>query len=227
MTSPAAPEPDRRPIAARSLWIFQRMAEALVRMNVSANAISIGGMIAGILAGVFLYLTPHLIEHHLDRIAFILAAGCIQLRLLANMLDGMVALGSGKASPVGELYNEIPDRVSDLFTLVGAGYAIGGHIEMGYLAACMALLTAYVRAAGKAAGATNDFRGPMAKQQRMFLITIGALYMGLTPRDWQPTLGNPPIWGLLAIVLALIAVLAFLTSMRRLMGIAAQLRKKI
>jgi len=219
----ASPEPDRRPIAARQLRIFQRMADWLVRKGASANAISVAGMFAGMLAGTLLFLTPYLAPHHLERVAFILAASFVQLRLLANMLDGMVALGSGKASPVGELYNEIPDRVSDSFTLIGAGYALSGNIEIGFLAALMALFTAYVRAAGKAAGATNDFRGPMAKQQRMFLITATSLYLGLAPREWQPVLGEPLHWGLMAMVLAVIAALSLVTALRRLMGIARQL----
>ena len=42
---------------------------------------------------------------------FLVAAVCVQLRLLANLLDGMVAVGSGQASRIGELYNEVPDRV--------------------------------------------------------------------------------------------------------------------
>ena len=37
----------------------------------------------------------------------------VQLRLLCNLLDGMVAVEQGKQTPFGVLYNEMPDRVSD------------------------------------------------------------------------------------------------------------------
>src|SRR5262249_35085490 len=141
-----------------------------------------------------------------ERIAWLAGAGLIVLRLLANMLDGMVAIESGRASPVGELYNEVPDRVSDTATLVGAGYAGGGDMVLGYAAACVALFTAYVRAAGKAAGAPQEFCGPMAKQQRMFLVTLIALYCALTPRAWQPAWAGPPAWGLMAAGLLIIVV---------------------
>jgi len=57
------------------------------------------------------------------RILWLVAAGGAQLRLTGNMLDGMVALASGRASKVGELYNEIPDRVSDAAVFIGAGFA--------------------------------------------------------------------------------------------------------
>lgn len=54
---------------------------------------------------------------------WLIAALGAQLRLTANMLDGMVALASRRDSKVGELYNEIPDRVSDAAVSIGAGYA--------------------------------------------------------------------------------------------------------
>ena len=50
----------------------------------------------------------------------------IQLRLIANLLDGLVAVEGGKRTPTGELYNEAPDRIADTAVLVGAGYAVGG-----------------------------------------------------------------------------------------------------
>jgi hypothetical protein len=48
-----------------------------------------------------------------NRVLWLIAAIGAQLRLTANMLDGIVALASGRDSKVGELYNEVPDRVSD------------------------------------------------------------------------------------------------------------------
>jgi phosphatidylglycerophosphate synthase len=156
----------------------------------------------------------------------------IQLRLLANMLDGMVAIEGGKASPVGELYNEVPDRVSDVATLIGAGYAAGGDPTLGYLAACVALFTAYVRAMGKAAGANQEFGGPMAKQQRMFIVTVIAVYCAVVPDNWHPvwTLspspGEPGLGpGLMAAALVLIILGGIVTVIRRLFRIAATLTK--
>src|SRR5438105_2817615 len=45
---------------------------------------------------------------------YLTAAGCIQLRLLCNLLDGMVAIEGGFRSRSGEVFNELPDRVSDV-----------------------------------------------------------------------------------------------------------------
>ena len=160
-----------------------------------------------------------------ERVAWLTAAALMQLRLLANLLDGMVAIESGRASPVGELYNEVPDRVSDTAILVGAGYAVGGDPVLGCLAACTALFTAYVRAMGKAAGAPQEFCGPMAKQQRMALLTAVAVYCGLTPLGWQPTWSNFGGRGIVAAALLVIVMGALFTAGRRLVRIAANLRR--
>jgi phosphatidylglycerophosphate synthase len=214
---------ERRPIAARRWPVWQHAASWLVRRGVSPNGISLAGMGCGIAAGVALSATAY--TPGWEQLAWLAGAVLIQLRLLANLLDGMVAIESGRASPVGELYNEVPDRVSDTAILVGAGYAAGGDIVLGYVAACVALFTAYVRAMGKAAGAPQEYCGPMAKQQRMALVTFVALYCGLTPGDWQPTWGAPPGRGLVAAGLLVIAIGGLLTAIRRLARIAANLRR--
>ncbi len=124
------------------------------------------------------------------------------------------------------MYNDVPDRVSDSCVLIGLGYAAGGSPELGYLAAVLAILTAYIRAVGKAAGAGSDFRGPMAKQQRMFLVTVVSLYQAFADKLDIHQRARLDRWGPPADILALICLGAFITCIRRLIGIAAILRKK-
>jgi phosphatidylglycerophosphate synthase len=106
------------------------------------------------------------------------AALGIQLRLLCNMLDGLLAVEGGFKSKLGDLYNEIPDRIADVAILVGAGYAVIGMSYgeiLGWSAALLAVLTAYVRLLAGSLGAQQFFIGPMAKQHRMFVVTVGCL----------------------------------------------------
>jgi phosphatidylglycerophosphate synthase len=175
---------DRRPIATRNRKWAQSATAWLASRNVSPNVISIAGMCACIAAGIALSLTS---------IAYwLIAALGAQLRLTANMLDGMVALASGRASKTGELYNEIPDRVSDAAVFIGVGFAWGGNVALGYIATILAIFTAYVRAAGKIAGAPNEFCGPMAKQHRMLVITLACIYSAVVPRTWQILYSTTP-----------------------------------
>src|SRR5204862_5395798 len=126
---------DRRPIATRNRKWAQAATAWLAARNVSPNAISIAGMWACIVGGIALGLTS--ISDY--RILWLVAALGAQLRLTANMLDGMVALASRRASRVGELYNEIPDRVSDAAVFIGAGFAWGGNVTLGYVATILAI----------------------------------------------------------------------------------------
>ena len=211
-------EADRRPIAARNLGTMQRAAAWLVARRASANGISLAGMAAALLAGACLALVPHLTGA--AWVVWLLAALLIQLRLLANLLDGMVALGRGIASPVGELFNEVPDRVSDTAVLAGLGLA-AGQPALGLGAALAAMATAYIRAVGRAAGAPSDFRGPMAKQHRMALVTAAALWCALASLAGAPAAWSAPVPGA---VLWVILAGALLTAARRLAGTAAALR---
>jgi phosphatidylglycerophosphate synthase len=210
---------DRRPIASRKHRIWVAASHALVAAGVSANAISIIGMLTAIAAGAAAAMTS-LAQPPLQRILWVAVALGVQLRLLANMLDGMVAIESGTASPVGELYNEVPDRISDCAVLVGVGYAVGGSPALGFLAALMAVLTAYIRSACRAGGAPQDFCGPMAKPHRMFVVSVMSLYLAMSPRDWH-TVSD---WAVPTLVLAAIAAGSAVTAVRRLTRGARHLR---
>lgn len=217
---------DRRPIAARRLPVFAAIAAALARARIRPNAISIVGMLAALGAGALLALSGgHEAGSLAERAMLIAAAGLVQARLLANLLDGMVAVEGGMRSPTGELYNEVPDRVSDAAVLIGAGYAAGAWPELGYLAAIGAVLVAYARAIGKGCGLAADFRGPMAKQQRMFIVTVVCVWMGCAPVGWRGEwMIAGSARGVMAAALALVILGCAVTFWRRLASVAASLR---
>src|SRR5262249_10317667 len=146
--------------------LARRLAGWLISHNVSANAVSLSSIGFAAVAALCL-LETRTATLSGSRALFVLAALFVQLRLLANLLDGMIAVGSRRASPVGELYNEVPDRVADILILVAAGFAVGGISALGYQAALVAVLTAYLRALGNSVNVHGLFAGPMAKPQRM------------------------------------------------------------
>ncbi len=226
---PQNPAPEgssqRRPLASRSWKIMGKVADALIRAKISPNAISVSSMVFAALAGSAFYATAVFPDS--ARWLWLLAAAGIQLRLLANLFDGMVAVGSGTQSVLGEIYNEVPDRVSDLFILLGAGYAAGSSPELGYLSALAAFFVAYVRVVGANLGTGQFFLGPQAKPHRMFVVTMASLYAAAAPDAWQ-TWGSfaGQRYGVMAAALALIVVGGPLTAWRRLRRIATALEEK-
>lgn len=207
---------------------MQRLARTVARAGVSPNQISILGMLAAVAAGVLLAAAWHdrlAMPDLLSRGMLVVVALLIQLRLVCNLIDGMVAIEGGKRSAIGELFNEVPDRVSDAAVLIGAGFAVTGSPTLGYLAALAAVLTAYIRAVGKGAGVGSDFGGPMDKKVRMLTVAAAALYLAFTPRSFWPEVElQGHAFGLLSIVLLIITLGSLLTCILRLRRIARRMQ---
>lgn len=168
---------NRRPISARNTRWAAAVARWLTRAGSTPNQISIFSVAGGIVAGVTFVMSAR--SEGWGRALFFLAAAAgIQFRLLCNLFDGMVAVEGGLKTKSGEIFNELPDRFADWAVLLGAGYAAGAGphgVVLGWAAALLAILTAYVRALGASAGAGQQFLGPMAKQHRMALMTTTAV----------------------------------------------------
>jgi phosphatidylglycerophosphate synthase len=160
----------------------------------------------------------------MPRVWWVVAAACIQARLIANLLDGMVAVEGRRGGPTGDLWNEAPDRVSDVATLIGAGYAAGSDPLLGFGAALMAVFVAYVRALGASVGAGQIFLGPQAKPQRMAVLTIACVVSAVFPT--YPALTGTPPSPLIALALFVVIVGGAITAWRRLTRIAAHLRSR-
>ena len=202
-------ESNRRPIAARRSAWAQGFAAALARSSVTPNQISVASIVFAAIGAALLIQWP-------TATGLLLCALCIQLRLICNLLDGMVAMEGGKASPVGKIYNEFPDRIADSLLIVALGYACG-YSWLGWLGALVAALTAYVRVFGGSLGFAQDFRGPFAKQQRMAVLTVGCLF-GAAETFWH---GDR--YALLA-ASVLIAAGSLLTCVTRTRAVALLLR---
>lgn len=205
MTGPA-----RRPLASRGSRLARAAAARLTRAGASPDAISAAGIVFALAACAALAAAPGWPA------GWLLGALCIQLRLAANLLDGMVAIEGGRGGPVGPLWNEAPDRIEDTAILVGFGLAAGAY-GVGLWAAVAAIFCAYVRLLGGTVGLAQSFAGPMAKQHRMAAITAGCL-IGFAEawRDGDPQLARLLLW---AVFLGTLA-----TAARRLLAIARQLR---
>ena len=210
MASPEQQEtPNRRPLASRSTGWARFLASVLVRARVAPNAISVVSTVfaaGGAASLYFLSTIPGLL----------VTAACVQLRLLCNLLDGMVAIEGKRQSATGALYNEIPDRVADSLFIVALGYYVNLP-EVGWFGALAAAVTAYIRVLGGSLGLPQDFRGPMAKPHRMAVLTaacvLGAIEWWLRGSQWALIAAT---W--------IIAVGSFATCCTRASAIAQQLR---
>lgn len=169
---------NRRPIADRFRMTARGGVRLCIRWDIHPDAISYLSILAAAVAGSCFWRA--------QAYPVLLIAGPLfcYLRLWLNMLDGMVAVESGKASPRGEILNDLPDRLSDVLIFVGVAHSGLASPLGGYWAAIGALLTAYVGTLGQAVGVQREFSGVMSKPWRMvFLhagawVTLGFLWLG-------------------------------------------------
>lgn len=214
---------NRRPLKTRSKGWATALAAALGKAGVSPDTISFLSIAFAVLGAASL-LACGVSEGGLRVLWLILAAVCVQLRLLANMMDGMVAVEHGRGGPAGPIWNELPDRIADCLFLIAAGYGasfLGQEVAvwLGWTAAVLAVLTAYVRELGRGLGFPADFAGPMAKPHRMFVLTVGCLIAAAEP-----------LWGgrgqVMMVVLGVIALGSVITVWRRTAHLAKRLEEQ-
>jgi len=200
---------NRRPLTSRSTAWAKFLADLLVRAGVSPNSISVVSVLFAMAGAYLLLCWP-------TSGGLVAVAACVQLRLLCNLLDGMVAIEGQRQSPTGALYNEIPDRLADSLFIVALGYAVGKP-WLGWLGALAAAVTAYIRVLGGSLGLAQDFRGPLAKPHRMAVLTVGCLVAAVESWYAHSTLALlGAAW--------IIAAGAILTCITRTLAIARQLR---
>lgn len=209
-TPPPAPEA-RRPLASRDTGWARALARALTGARVPPDAISAASIVAALGGAAALLALP-------APAGPLLCALGVQLRLLCNLLDGMVAVEGGLGGPLGPLWNELPDRVADSVLIVALGHA-AGLPALGWAGALLAALTAYIRATGGALGLAQDFRGLQSKPRRMAVMTLGCLVAAATPW-WAPAAQG------LTAAAWVIALGAALTCAGRTRRIAVQLRAR-
>lgn len=216
----------RRQLKTREKAWAQKLARWMGTTGITPNMISVASIVISIAGAVCLMTASGACCKWAASLLWFGAAVCIQLRLLCNLLDGMVAIEGGKKSVVGGLYNEVPDRIADPLLLIAAGYSnewvvkLWG-IPLGWVAAVLALMTAYIRVLGGTLGVTQSFMGPMAKQHRMFVLTLACL--GSIAELWLRNDGKPAE-GVMTIALVIIVLGSVITCWRRLRLIAKTLR---
>jgi phosphatidylglycerophosphate synthase len=203
--TPAAYYPTwRRPIADA----FRRTAHAAVRFcvrrRISADAISYASIVASALAGVCFLASSQ------SMLWLVVAPLLCVVRLWLNMLDGMVALASGQASPRGEILNDLPDRISDVLIFAGVAHSGLASPYAGYWAAIAALLTAYVGTLGQAVGVQREFSGVMAKPWRMVVLGAGAWIAAWT--------GRPMVLDVTCVVIVIGCVQTIVVRLRRILA---------
>lgn len=152
------------------------LARALHRAGISANALTIVGLVIAA-ATALAIATGHLL------VAFF---GVI-LTGLPDLLDGSVARSSDTAGPRGAFFDSVADRVSDALLFGGVAWYLAdesAHLPVLVLAVlALSMLITYERARAEALGFSAR-GGLMERAERMVFLSVGLLFDILVPMMW-------------------------------------------
>ncbi|MGN7225249.1 phosphatidylinositol phosphate synthase [Dietzia maris] len=178
------------------------LAAFLVRSGVTANGITLAGLLLTCAAAITLFGPGHLV------------AGAIVIALctLFDLVDGAVARASGGGSPYGALVDAVSDRVADGVILASLVWWLvhtepDNRYALVMLLACLILsqVVSYSKARADAGGLRTP-GGLMERADRLVLILLGAGLEGL---------GVP--WAL-EVGLTAVAAGSFVTVIQRVWG---------
>jgi CDP-diacylglycerol--glycerol-3-phosphate 3-phosphatidyltransferase len=171
---------------------------------VSADALTLAAIPVAALGGLCLALS--------DSVPLLLAAVPVlaAARLTLNLMDGLVARETGTTHAMGEVLNELGDRIADVLFIGGLAFvaAVGPTLALG--AAVAALLASDVGITARAVGAPRQYGGMMSKPGRMIVLAIAAPLALLIGASWPLVAGA---W--LILVGALLTMAQRLASTRR------------
>jgi len=158
-------------------FITQPIAKRIAAIGITANMLTIIGLLLGIAAGVCIAL---------GRLK--LAGILILIGGSFDMMDGAVARASNKNTPFGALLDSVVDRYSEgaIFLGLAIYFSMGGSMKervYGLIPTCLGLISAflvsYVRA--RAEGLQLDCKvGIMQRPERVILLSAGVLFQNFS-----------------------------------------------
>jgi CDP-diacylglycerol---glycerol-3-phosphate 3-phosphatidyltransferase len=162
------------------LRLMEPIAAVLIKLGISANALTTIGTISTVIGGVAFALG----YMHLG--GFI-----IGLTAIADALDGVVARRTGQVTVFGAFYDSTLDRVADGALLGGLAYFYASHPEhhsLPMLAVTLVgivgtYLISYARARAEALG-INAKVGVMQRAERVILLSVPQAFFGLAFDGW-------------------------------------------
>ncbi|THV28948.1 phosphatidylinositol phosphate synthase [Glycomyces paridis] len=180
-------------------------AKVLIRIGVSANAVTLAGTAIVVAASIFLLSQGHIFTGLI----------VVGLSVLTDMLDGAIARVKGTSSRFGALLDSTCDRLADGAMLAGLAYWL--LTEERFLACALTLtaliasqMVSYVKARAESLGAECNV-GIAERPERLILAGVSVL---------AESLGVP--WAM-EVGMGLLALLASITVTQRLFAARASL----
>ena len=188
--------------------LIDPISRALAGARIHPHVLTVTGFILSLAAANFFRIG----HFFWAAVAIILAGTC-------DVLDGRIARASGKGSTYGALFDSTIDRYSEIFIFLGLTWFYYDRsratVLIILLAVAGSMMVSYTRA--RAEGLGLECRvGLLQRQHRIILLVAGALLGAIPGTRYVAMLAA--IW--------IIAVLANITAVQRVVHIHGQLKKR-
>ena len=191
------------------------VAKIAHRMGLTPNGISLIGFMLAMASAICYALVPNASWLLVLATAFLLASG------FCDTMDGIVARVFGQTTTFGGFFDSVLDRYADAAVyaaIIIAGLSNAGLTSIwgpiaGLAALSGSVLVSYTRARAEAVDIKMESVGLAERAERMLILAI----ITIIGYFWLPAIG----WGI-----ALIAVLANVTVVQRMLHVYKELKKE-
>ena len=179
--------------------LLRRPADAMARVGVTANQVTIAALLLSGATGLLLLAFPA------DRRVLALVPVVLFLRMALNAIDGMLAREHGMKSRLGAVLNELGDVAADAALYLPFAVVPGMPARWVVLVVLTGVISEMAGVVAVQIGASRRYDGPFGKSDRAFLFGLIALLLAL----------GVPAGGWLALLLAAACALGVLTILNR------------
>jgi CDP-diacylglycerol--glycerol-3-phosphate 3-phosphatidyltransferase len=160
--------------------LLRRPANALARVGVTANQVTLAALLMSAVMGLSLLAFPG------DRRVLAMVPLVLFVRMALNAIDGMLAREHGMQSKLGAVLNEMGDVLADAVLYLPFAFVPGVPAGWVVLVVLVGILGEMTGVVATQIGASRRYDGPFGKSDRAFLFGLLALLLaiGVEPGSW-------------------------------------------
>ncbi|SNY61330.1 CDP-alcohol phosphatidyltransferase family protein [Enterobacter sp. CC120223-11] len=144
-------------------------------IGVTANQVTLLAMLASVLLGGVLMCFP-------KPLLFISLPVFLFFRMALNAIDGMLAREFNQQSRLGAILNEVGDIIADAALYLAFAFVTGVSPWLVVLVVLLSWLTEFCGVIAQTLTGSRNYRGPMGKSDRAFVLGALGLFIALWPQ---------------------------------------------
>lgn len=144
-------------------------------MGATANQVTLLAMLASVLLGGVLMCFP-------KPLFFISLPVFLFFRMALNAIDGMLAREFNQQSRIGAILNEVGDIIADAALYLAFAFLTGVYPWLVVLVVLLSWLTEFCGVVAQTITGSRNYRGPMGKSDRAFVLGALGLFIALWPQ---------------------------------------------